>query len=191
MTKIAYSKLDFTTVKTIFFAPVFEEFIYRSCLINIFIEAGIYSPSTCVLVVPFFFAISHLHHVFQQQRQQRKLRNWLKDDNMTIPPDQWVSIRKSLLIALFKLSYTNIFGIYSGYVYIKTGSLWPAIVLHSHCNFFGFPSFGQLLNKEHRCSERIAALVLYLAGTIILLSTFDWWFEEGSKPWWTEHPKIV
>ena len=66
MTKIAYTKIDFTTVKTILFAPAFEEFIYRSCLINIFIEAGVYSASYCVLIVPFFFAISHLHHVFQQ-----------------------------------------------------------------------------------------------------------------------------
>jgi membrane protease YdiL (CAAX protease family) len=61
MTKVMHTKVDFTTVKTILFAPLFEEFIYRSCLLNIFIEAGEYSPTMCVLVTPFFFAISHLH----------------------------------------------------------------------------------------------------------------------------------
>lgn len=64
MTKVSHTKLDFTTVKTILFAPLFEEFIYRSCLINIFIESGEYSPTFSVLVTPFFFAISHLHQVF-------------------------------------------------------------------------------------------------------------------------------
>lgn len=184
MTKIAYSKVDFTTIKTILFAPLFEEFIYRSCLINIFIEAGVYTETYCVLVLPCYFAISHLHQVFQQQRKQRQLKNWAIKENVTLPSDQWVSIRKSLLIALFKLTYTNIFGIYSGFVYIRTGSLWPAIVLHSHCNFFGFPSFGQLLNKENRCSDKIIALVLYIVGTIVLFATFDWWFQDCGKPWW-------
>lgn len=61
MTRVMHRKLDFTTVKTILFAPLFEEFIYRSCLINIFIEAGYYTPTWCVLLVPFFFAISHMH----------------------------------------------------------------------------------------------------------------------------------
>ena len=45
MTRVMHRKIDFTTVKTILFAPLFEEFIYRSCLINIFIEAGEYSTT--------------------------------------------------------------------------------------------------------------------------------------------------
>jgi hypothetical protein len=126
--------------------------------------------------------------VFQQQRKQRQLKQWLLQENMELPADQWVSFRKSLLIALFKLAYTNVFGIYSGFVYIKTGSIWPAVVLHAHCNFFGFPSFGQLLNRDHRCSDRIVALVLYIAGIIVLTTTFDWWFENTGSPWWVTAP---
>lgn len=188
MTHITYTKADFTTVKTILFAPLFEEFIYRSCLLNIFIEAGVYSELECVLIVPFFFAISHLHHVFQQQRKQRQLKQWLLQENMPMPEGQWVSFRKSLLIALFKLMYTTVFGIYSGMVYVRTGSVWPAIVLHSYCNFFGFPSFGNLLDKEHRNSDRIAALVLYILGTVVFYYTFDQWFEGTNQPWWTIQP---
>lgn len=102
-----------------------------------------------------------------------------------MPEGQWVSIRKSLLIALFKLGYTTVFGIYSGMVYVRTGSVWPAIVLHGHCNFFGFPSFGNLLDKDLRNSDRIIALVLYILGIVVLYLTFDNWFEGTSKPWWT------
>ena len=108
---------------------------------------------------------------------------------MDMPADQWVSFRKSLLIALFKLTYTNVFGIYSGFVYIKTGSIWPAVVLHAHCNFFGFPSFGQLLNKNNRCTDRIAALVLYIVGTLTLFTTFGWWLD--GNPWWAQGSEVL
>ena len=56
--------LDLTTAKDILIAPLLEEFIYRACLINIFMETGVFSDLYCVLVLPSFFAISHLHHVF-------------------------------------------------------------------------------------------------------------------------------
>ena len=47
------------------------------------------------------------------------------------PYDELVSFRKALLIALFKLAYTELFGIYAGFVYINTGSVWAAIALHA------------------------------------------------------------
>ena len=66
MTYVRYSwdDIDVMTVKNLFWAPVFEEFIYRSCLINFFIESGKFTPTKCVLITPLFFAISHLAQVF-------------------------------------------------------------------------------------------------------------------------------
>ena len=52
---------------------------------------------------------------------------------------------QAIMIALFKLFYTEVFGIYAGFIYIKTGSIWPATVLHGYCNLLGFPSFNNLL----------------------------------------------
>ena len=66
MTHIRYRWGETTTVKNLFWAPLYEEFIYRACLINVFIETGKYTPTYCVLLTPLFFAISHLHHVFEQ-----------------------------------------------------------------------------------------------------------------------------
>ena len=74
------------------------------------------------------------------------------------------------MIALLKLTYTQIFGIYAGLVYVSTGSIWPAIALHAQCNFFGFPSFGSLLNEDFRRSERILVGILYVAGIIIIFT---------------------
>ena len=103
--------------------------------------------------------------------------------------EEYVSFKKALLIAVFKLSFTQVFGIYSGFVYISTGSLWPVILLHSQCNFFGFPSFQNLMNQDFRRSERILVLILYIAGVIIVFRCFDWFvapdLSRGEKmPWW-------
>ena len=100
--------------------------------------------------------------------------------------EEYVSFRKALLIAVFKLAYTEIFGIYAGFVYIGTGSLWPAIALHSYCNFFGFPSFENIVNSRVRNSDRLIALILYIVGTAIMFYSFTW-FTDGT-PWWEEFP---
>ncbi len=60
--------------------------------------------------------------------------------------EEYVSFKKAVLIAIIKLGYTQVFGIYSGFVYLHTGSIWAAIALHAQCNFFGFPSFQSIWN---------------------------------------------
>ena len=152
------------------------------------IESGKFSPVRAVLITPLFFAISHLAQVFEQQRKQWILRQNLLANNQHVEThlEEYVSFRKALLIALFKLAYTEIFGIYAGFVYIGTGSLWPAIALHSYCNLLGFPAFENLVNARIRNSDRIIAFVLYLGGTGILFYTFEW-FTDGT-PWWEEFP---
>ena len=65
MTDISYT-FDLITFKCLICAPLFEELIYRSCLINMFIESNALTPAMSVVLLPFFFAISHLHHIFEQ-----------------------------------------------------------------------------------------------------------------------------
>lgn len=55
---------NFLAFKNLFAAPLFEEILYRVCLINMFLESGALGIKTSVLLLPFFFAISHLHHIF-------------------------------------------------------------------------------------------------------------------------------
>ena len=59
-------RLDLIAFKNLLCAPFFEEFIYRVCLINMFIESGALGPRSSVLLLPFYFAISHLHQMFDQ-----------------------------------------------------------------------------------------------------------------------------
>lgn len=110
MAKNNYRK-NIECFKNLVVAPLFEEFIYRVCMINLMVESDSLSEWNSVLIVPFFFAISHLHH--------------------EIFVDAEKNVMQLLAKCTFRITYTQIFGIYSGLVYIKTGSIWPAIFLHS------------------------------------------------------------
>ena len=55
---------DFLALKNIVVAPFFEEFIYRVCLINMFMEAKALDEHEAIYYLPIFFALSHLHHIF-------------------------------------------------------------------------------------------------------------------------------
>jgi len=102
----------------------------------------------------------------------------------------FVSLKQALLISLFKLLYTQIFGIYAGFVYLKTGSLWPAVALHSYCNYLGFPAIQNLIGRDYRNTDRIICILLYLGGAFITIFKFNWFFNcpeaslETNLPWW-------
>lgn len=148
--------LDFKALKTLVLAPLFEELIYRVCIINIFLESGALDPLSCALYLPAFFSISHVHHAFQSKKKEKSLRK-----------------RHLCAMTLFQMMYTQIFGIYSGLVYIKTGSIWPVIFLHAQCNFFGFPSFKNFFERRFRLSDRIIMGVLYVVGLIAFFYYFN------------------
>ena len=94
-----------------------------------------------------------------------------------------------ILVSVLRISYTQVFGIFAGFVYVNTGSVWPAVALHAHCNFFGLPSFANLMNEDIRRSERTLIIILYLAGIVIVFTSFNW-FTEPAKgdvlPWWQD-----
>ncbi len=80
-------KLDILCFKNIIVAPLFEEFIYRICLINMFLEAQALSEQQAVVYLPLYFAVSHLHHELTQ-------------------PKEGYSYRSAILRIVFKLLYT-------------------------------------------------------------------------------------
>lgn len=69
MVRIGY-KYDILALKNLIVAPLFEEFIYRVCLINMFMEAKALTEHEAVYYLPIYFALSHLHHIFAQRKQQ-------------------------------------------------------------------------------------------------------------------------
>ena len=63
MVRIGYT-YDILAFKNLVVAPLFEEFIYRVCLINMFMEAKALNEHEAVYYLPVYFALSHLHHIF-------------------------------------------------------------------------------------------------------------------------------
>ena len=171
MRETDYYSFNLTTIKNLIIAPCLEEFIYRVCLINMVIESGLMTPKSAVYIMPLFFAVSHLHH---------SILDYFQKDT---------PFMRGMAIALFKLSYTEIFGIYSGLVYVRTGSIWPPIVLHAYCNYFGFPHFLVLLSNKFRLTDRIIPGVLYVLGVIATWYTFDMLVPD-LNPWWSVNPEV-
>lgn len=54
-------------------------------------------------------------------------------------------------------------------MYTSTGSLWSAIVLHAHCNYFGFPNFGIILDERVYMLRRLLIMVMYMIGVLLFV----------------------
>ena len=50
---------------------------------------------------------------------------------------------------LFQFAFTTIFGWYATFVFLRTGHLSAAVVVHAFCNGMGFPRFGAVPGQRH------------------------------------------
>ena len=155
--------IDWQQFKAIIAAPILEELLYRSIIFGIYRDAFILegNESTCLYILPIYFAIAHLNTFY----------------NTKITNSQ--QLKNALLQIVFKLIYTQIFGIYSGWVYIRSmnnienqgkGIIISAIVLHAQCNWFGFPSLGKIFDYKIYLPKRIVIAIVYLIGIILFFS---------------------
>ncbi|CAH8445066.1 unnamed protein product [Heterobilharzia americana] len=100
-------------------APLSEELIFRACIT--FHLRPLFS--SCILlcfVSSLFFSLAHLHHIFESVRHGQDFQSAFKS-------------------SLFQVFYTTLFGMYSGFLMLRTGNIASSVVTHSLCNFFGLP----------------------------------------------------
>lgn len=112
-------------IRDLFASPLMEEVCFRSGLVS-YLHLRRWAFSDLVLGSPVFFAISHVHHMYEN-----------------------VYIRGMLLstagiVAAFQCAYTYVFGCVAVFLFISTGSLIAPVVAHMLCNYFGFPRFGDI-----------------------------------------------
>lgn len=77
------------TLRALVMAPIFEEFIFRGCIISVLIDSG-WSRDTAMYISPLFFGVAHIHHFYQ---------------NVTVE-NQPVSM--AMQISLFQFAYTTV-----------------------------------------------------------------------------------
>ena len=140
------TKFDIKAVRAFIVAPIVEECMYRSCLINNLIAGGFGWSS--VWISALIFGFSHLYR--------------LED---AITSGRGVNLA-SLAPVLFQVAFTTVFGLYVGYIFVVTSSLYTVIIIHGFCNYMGVPLF-RCFDPSHpsyRYSRSIC--ITYVAGIV-------------------------
>ncbi|ESN90557.1 hypothetical protein HELRODRAFT_70936, partial [Helobdella robusta] len=126
--------------------PISEEIVYRACMLPTLIPN--FGVAKSIVLSPLFFGMAHFHHVFA-----------LVKDGMPL--------KSALIKACFQFTYTTLFGIYSAFVFVRTGdTILPCILSHMFCNHMGFPNFIEVLQCQDQ-SMKSKIIFFYVVGLVL------------------------
>ena len=108
------------SLRNLVVGPLSEEFVFRACMVPLLLDAGL-GTARAVCCSPLFFGVAHLHH----------LRRRVRDDR--------APVLEALGQTLFQFAYTTLFGVYTAFVFARTGNLAAAFACHGFCNYMGLP----------------------------------------------------
>lgn len=129
--------LDIHFLRNIIVAPLTEEVCYRLCIVSLLrLDDHSYSNMSIVLLSPLFFGLSHLHHGVVSYLQHR-------------------SVARSIIITSFQFAYTSLFGSFAAFIYLRSGSIYPCIISHSLCNYFGLPMINEIKYVDRKYKKMI------------------------------------
>jgi len=135
-------------LRNIFVAPFVEEFVFRACMLPMLTSCM--GMKIGVLVCPLFFGVAHLHHLVEWYRWRQQ------------------PLLHAILFTSVQFCYTSLFGLYSAFLFIRTGHLASPVVSHMFCNYMGLPDIEALMRSQN--SKLLWTLyVCGLLGFIILL----------------------
>ena len=148
---------DMVAVRAYILAPVFEEWVFRACMIvvlqQVSNQGSRLSIGSIALYSPLYFGIAHLHHVYNMVYKEK--RSW----------------KSSLIVCFVQFLYTSLFGSYVAFVFCRTNNVYGIIVQHSFCNFMGLPQPGWFRNPQHYLNKYSTVLsVGYILGIALFYS---------------------
>ncbi|KAG5680967.1 hypothetical protein PVAND_010442 [Polypedilum vanderplanki] len=151
-------------------APLSEEFTFRACMLPLLLQC--FTPMTSIFITPMFFGVAHLHHMIERLRSG-------------------MDKRTAIIISFFQFFYTSVFGIYSAYLFVRTGHFVAPFIAHAFCNHMGFPDIPDLIAQPE--PKRFVFLILYvlgLVGFILLLPTMTepTWYQ-NNQFWYNNYTK--
>ena len=129
-------------------APIIEEFLYRYCNGNLWINAEI-STLKIIFVSPLIFGLAHFHHFFET-------------------PDLKHKWKKALLRVLIQVGFTSLFGFWNQFCWVKTHGLLTCILLHAFCNYMQFPDFDEAFHWPDP-KQRKKLILTYITGIVIFV----------------------
>ncbi|KTW26095.1 hypothetical protein T552_02990 [Pneumocystis carinii B80] len=132
--------------------PFSEEFIFRSCMISLLHQKSVLK---IILITSILFGLAHMHHLYEYYR--------------SFPSN----IKAGIFAYLFQFFYTMVFGSFVSYLYISTQNLWSIVLVHSFCNWMGFPQlYGLVGSSKLKTSIYYTTLCLGIAGFIVFFKQF-------------------
>lgn len=117
---LIYACTSWIGIRNYIVGPFTEEFVFRACIIPLHVLAGL-GTGRIILTTPLFFGIAHVHHVYEK----------------TITKS--ATLTHAILISSIQFAYTTMFGWLASFLFMRTGSLWICVAVHSFCNGMGLP----------------------------------------------------
>ncbi|KAA0196197.1 Family U48 unassigned peptidase (U48 family) [Fasciolopsis buskii] len=157
------SNQGWIVVRNLVVAPLAEEFVFRAAVM-FHMKSIFRSCQTLCLVSPLFFSLAHFHHVYGEIKHGK-------------------SFQSAVSSAVFQVCYTTVFGIYSGFLMLRTGNVISAILAHSICNCFGLPDpLGAIERGRQRWG--LIGLLLAIATHLIGLALWYRFLYLATSPFW-------
>nr|CAI5829349.1 unnamed protein product [Callosobruchus analis] len=125
-------------------APLSEEFTYRCCMLPLLLQS--FSPTVAILMCPLFFGIAHFHLMLERIHHLG------------------MSFSQALALSCFQFAYTTIFGVYSSYLFYRTGHLASIFIAHAYCNHMGFPEVMEI--ATYKRDKKIIVTSLFVIGFV-------------------------
>jgi prenyl protein peptidase len=144
---------------------VLLEFVFRSSMLCVLYSHV--SLSSAVFISPLLFGLAHFHHMLEHFYQNAHAQQ------------RRVSSSTIIFSHVFQFAYTYVFGVYSSFLFLRTGHFIPSFIAHGLCNGFGVPDFSSLFDRHETHRKRQIIFILsYLMGLGLFLSNLfvltDW-----------------
>ena len=145
--------------RTLFVAPVAEEWVFRACVLPVAVAAGA-STGGVLLYAALPFGLAHLHHAYELWRRGG------------------ASAARVAAQVTLQFSYTSAFGAIAAYLLLQSGNMLSVVIAHAFCNMIGLPDIGWVADffssdesPQHALRrERWLLSAAYLAG----VAAFVW-----------------
>ena len=168
--------------------------MFRSTILAASLLGGL-STRALVFGTPLWFGIAHAHHALEVWRQGGKttqaaiqasagcgefLLIELTTGRFGIGSGSGIGQNdgdaERVLIIVFQLSYTTLFGWYASYLFLRTGSVIPPLLSHVFCNIMGIylPSSATARHPSRKLRELFGSLHV-LADCSYLGRLSDWY----------------
>ncbi|RDB15264.1 putative CAAX prenyl protease 2 [Hypsizygus marmoreus] len=155
-------------VRNYLMAPITEELVFRACVLAVYHMSGA-STRRMIFLGPLSFGLAHVHHAW---------------DTFNRYGGTAAAAKRAIIMSLFQLAYTALFGFHCSYLFLRTGSIFPSISAHIFCNIMGVPEIAWHLKVYPQ--RRKAILFMYVLGVVGFAYVLEPWTRTGGVLYWRD-----